>query len=153
MTITAYEIDFYQWTQQQAALMRQGEFNRVDLDIENIAEEIESMGRRDRHALRSYLHNILIHLLKWRYQPERRGITWRLSIKNGRHQVDILVEDSPSLQRKIPDLMAKEYAQARENAALETGLPLATFPELCPFTVEQITGDGGRHHRSPVDGP
>lgn len=141
MTITAYETDFYQWTQQQAALMRQGEFNRVDLDIENIAEEIESMGRRDRHALRSYLHNILMHLLKWRYQPERRGTSWRLSIKNGRHQVDILVEDSPSLQMKIPDLMAKEYAQARENAALETGLPIAAFPELCPFTVEQITGD------------
>lgn len=141
MTITAYETDFYQWTQQQAALMRQGEFNRVDLDIENIAEEIESMGRRDRHALRSYLHNILMHLLKWRYQPERRGTSWRLSIKNGRHQVDILVEDSPSLQRKIPDLIAKEYTQARENTALETGLSLATFPELCPFTVEQITGD------------
>lgn len=141
MTITAYETDFYQWTQQQAALMRQGEFNHVDLDIENIAEEIESMGRRDRYALRSYLHNILMHLLKWQHQPERRGTSWRLSIKNGRHQVDILVEDSPSLQGKIPDLIAKEYTQARENAALETGLPLATFPELCPFTVEQITGD------------
>ncbi|MCP5451753.1 MAG: DUF29 domain-containing protein [Gammaproteobacteria bacterium] len=141
MTITAYETDFYQWTQQQAALMRQGEFNRVDLDIENIAEEIESMGRRDRYALRSYLHNILMHLLKWQHQPERRETSWRLSIKNGRHQVDILVEDSPSLQGRIPDLIAKEYTQARENAALETGLPLATFPELCSFTVEQITGD------------
>ena len=141
MTITAYETDFYQWTQQQAALMRQGEFNRIDLDIENIAEEIESMGRRDRYALRSYLHNILMHLLKWQYQPERRGTSWRLSIKNGRHQVDILVEDSPSLQGKIPDLIAKEYTQARENVALETGLPIAAFPELCPFTVEQITGD------------
>lgn len=141
MTITAYETDFYQWTQQQAALMRQGEFNRVDLDIENIAEEIESMGRRDRYALRSYLHNILMHLLKWQYQPEQHGTSWRLSIKNGRHQVDILVEDSPSLQGKIPDLIAKEYTQARENAALETGLPLVTFPELCSFTVEQITGD------------
>lgn len=140
MTITAYETDFYQWTQQQAALMRQGEFNRVDLDIENIAEEIESTGRRDRYALRSYLHNILMHLLKWQYQPERRGPSWQLSIKNGCHQVDILLEDSPSLQGKIPDLIAKEYTQARENAALETGLPLATFPELCPFTVEQITG-------------
>ncbi len=141
MTITAYETDFYQWTQQQAALMRQGEFNRIDLDIENIAEEIESMGRRDRYALRSYLHNILMHLLKWQHQPERRGSSWRLSIKNGRHQVDILVEDSPSLQGKIPGLIAKEYTQARENAALETGLPIAAFPELCPFTVEQITGD------------
>ncbi len=141
MTITAYETGCYQWTQQQAALIRQGEFNRVDLDIENLAEESERMGRRDRYALRSYVHNSLMYLLKWRHQPERRGTSWQLSIKNGRHQVDILVEDSPSLQGKIPDLMAKEYFQARENAALETGLPLTTFPELCQFTVEQITGD------------
>ena len=63
-TTTHYETDFYQWTQQQAALLRQGEFNRVDLDFENIAEEIESMGRREKHSIRSYLFNIVMHLLK-----------------------------------------------------------------------------------------
>lgn len=82
MSATAhYETDFYLWTQQQAALLRQGEFNGLDLDCANIAEEIESMGRRDRLSLRSYLHNILLHLLKWRYQPERRGTSWKLSIR------------------------------------------------------------------------
>ena len=141
MTTATYENDFYLWTQQQADLLRQGQFNRVDLDLENIAEEIESMGKRDRRSVSSYLQNVLLHLLKWRYQPERRGTSWRLSIENGRYQVVDLLEESPSLKPQLDALAAKEYRQARKNAAGETGLPLTTFPEQCPFTVEQITGD------------
>ena len=141
MSSAHYETDFYLWTQQQAALLRQGEFNRIDLDLANIAEEIESMGRGQRHSLGSYLQNVLLHLLKWRYQPERRGNSWRLSILNGRHQIERLVKESPSLKSKVAALIADEYQQARKIAALETGLPLTTFPEQCPFTVEQITGD------------
>jgi len=141
MTTATYETDFYQWTQQQADLLRQGQFNRVDLDLENIAEEIESMGRGQTHSLGSYLHNVIMHLLKWRYQPERRGTSWRLSIFNGRHQIQRLLKDSPSLNPKVLTLIADEYRQARQIAALETGLPLTTFPDQCPFTVEQITGD------------
>ncbi len=135
---TAYDTDFYLWTQQQAALLRQGEFNRVDLDIENIAEEIESMGRREKHSIRSYLFNVMLHLLKWRYQPERRGTSWNLSIRNGRHQIDRLMEDSPSLRPQLETLISKEYPQARKMAEIETDLPLETFPEQCPFTVEQV---------------
>ena len=141
MTTATYETDFYLWTQQQAELVRQGEFNRIDLDLENIAEEIESMGRGQTHSLGSYLHNVIMHLLKWRYQPERRGTSWRLSIFNGRHQIQRLLKDSPSLNPKVVTLIADEYRQARQIAALETGLPLTTFPDQCPFTVEQITGD------------
>jgi len=141
MTTATYETDFYQWTQQQAALLRQGEFNRVDLDLENIAEEIESMGRGQTHSLSSYLQNVLMHLLKWRYQPEQRGTSWRLSIDNGRYQIQRLLKDSPSLKPKVATIIIDEYRQARKIAALETGLPLTTFPENCPFTVEQITGD------------
>ncbi|HRY14670.1 MAG: DUF29 domain-containing protein [Candidatus Competibacteraceae bacterium] len=141
MNTADYETDFYLWTQQQAELLRQGQFNRVDLDVENIAEEIESMGRREKHSIRSYLFNVMLHLLKWRYQPERRGTSWRLSIRNGRHQIVSLVKDSPSLKPKIAELIADEYPLVREYAADETGLPLTTFPETCPFSVEQITGD------------
>jgi hypothetical protein len=141
MTTATYETDFYLWTQQQAALLRQREFNRVDLDLANIAEEIESMGRGQTHSLGSYLHNVIMHLLKWRYQPERRGTSWRLSIFNGRHQIQRLLKDSPSLNPKVVTLIADEYRQARQIAALETGLPLTTFPDQCPFTIEQITGD------------
>lgn len=141
MTIANYETDFYLWTQQQAALLRQGQFNRVDLDLDNIAEEIESMGRGETHSLGSYLQNVLMHLLKWRYQPERRGNSWRLSILNGRYQIERLVKDSPSLKPKVAAFIADEYRQARKIAALETGLPLTAFPDQCPFAVEQITGD------------
>ena len=141
MTIATYETDFYLWTQQQADLLRQGQFNRVDLDLANIAEEIESMGKQDRRAVSRYLQNVLMHLLKWRYQPERRGTSWRMSIDNGRYQIADILEESPSLKSQMDALTTKEYSRARKNAAGETGLPLTTFSEQCPFTVEQITGD------------
>jgi hypothetical protein len=141
MNTAHYETDFYLWTQQQADLLRQRQFNRVDLDIENIAEEIESMGKRDRRSISSYLQNVLLHLLKWQYQPDRRGTSWELSIDNGRYQILDLLEESPSLKPQLEKLVTKEYPQARKNAAGETGLPLTTFPDQCPFTVEQITGD------------
>lgn len=136
-----YETDFYLWTQQQAALLRQGEFNRVALDFANIAEEIESMGRRERHSIRSYLSNVIMHLLKWRYQPERRGTSWRSSINNGRYQLEELLDESPSLKPQLASLAQKAYLNARRIAADETGLPPTTFPETCPFTLDQITGD------------
>lgn len=138
MTAT-YETDFYLWTQQQAALLRQGLLS--DVDIENIAEEIESMGKSDRRTIGSHIRNILLHLLKWQYQPERQGNRWKGSINMGRNEVEDVIADSPSLKRKIPDLIASEYRRARKDAASETGLPLTTFPEQCPFTLDQITGD------------
>ena len=136
---TCYESDFYLWTQQQAGLLRQGLIATVD--IENIAEEIESMGKSDRRAIGSFLENILMHLLKWQYQPERRGTSWIESIGNGRSTVDRLLEDSPSLTPQLFTMITVEYRRARKEAARETGLPLTTFPDQCPFTVEQITGD------------
>lgn len=140
-TATNYENDFYLWTQQQAALLRQGEFNRVELDFANIAEEIESMGRREKHSIRSYLQNVVMHLLKWQYQPQRRGASWELSIRNGRDQLNELIADSPSLHPQIPGFATDIYPRARRNASGETDLPLTTFPEQCPFTIEQIIGD------------
>ena len=137
--MNTYHTDFYLWTQQQAALLRQGYFSQVD--IEHIAEEIESMGRNDRRAIGSHLRNILMHLLKWQYQLKRRGTSWKSSINRGRDEVDVLLADSPSLQPQLPALIAEEYQRARRNAANETRLALTTFPEQCPFTIEQITGD------------
>lgn len=138
-TQTDYERDFYQWTQTQAALLRQGKLAEVDL--ENIAEEIESMGRSDRRAISSHLRNVLLHLLKWQYQPERRSTSWRSSIRNGRHEMVSLLKESPSLKPQVAAIASEEYPVARDNAADETGLPPATFPAACPFTVEQVTGD------------
>ena len=141
MTTATYETDFYLWTQQQADLLRQGQFNRVDLDLANIAEEIESMGRREKHSIRSYLFNVIMHLLKWQYQPQRRGTSWRSSIYNGRDQIEELLEENPSLRAQLDAIVEKSYPNARRLAANETGLPLTTFPDVCPFAVEQITGD------------
>ena len=138
MTAT-YETDFYQWTQQQAALLRQGLLSAVD--VENLAEEVESMGKSDRRAIGSHLRNILLHLLKWRYQPERRGNSWKSSIRNGRVEIEVVLRDSPSLRPQLPTVIHEEYPRSCKSAADETGLPLATFPESCPFTLEEITGD------------
>ena len=138
-TQTEYERDFYQWTQTQAASLRQGKLTEVDL--KNIAEEIESMGRSDRRAISSYLRNVILHLLKYGYQPGRRSRSWENSIDNGRREMALLVKDSPSLCAQIPELIPAEYALARRLASRQTRLPLATFPEACPFTVEQIIDD------------
>ena len=138
MTI-AYETDFYQWTQQQAALLRQGLL--TDLDYENLAEEIESMGHSQGDAVRSFLRNILMHLLKWKNQPERHCVSWELTIDNGRDEIRWRLKKNPSLKPQILLLVEDAYPQARKNASRETGLPLNLFPEICPFTVEQIIGD------------
>lgn len=134
-----YDRDFYQWTQQQAALLRQGQLSR--LDLENLAEEIESMGKSDRRALGGHLTNVLLHLLKWQYQPRRRSASWALSINNGRQEIDWIIQDSPSLRPRLPALLQDAYPTARRNAAAQTRLALKNFPETCPFSAEQVIGD------------
>lgn len=136
---TNYEADFYLWTQQQAALLRQGQFSA--LDTAHLVEEIEDMGASNRHALGSYLELVLLHLLKWHYQSERRGNSWKSSIRKGRNAIERLLEESPSLKSRLPTMVTAEYRRARSEAADETGFPLATFPQECEFTVDQITGD------------
>lgn len=133
-----YDQDFYAWTQEQAALLREGALH--DLDVTNLAEEIESLGKSDRRTLGSHLRNLVLHLLKWRYQPAGRssGHSWRSSIRNARAEIAVLLEDSPSLRREVSGLLTRWYPLARQDAADETGLPLATFPEACPWTAEQV---------------
>ena len=139
MTVATYETDFYLWTQQQADLLRQGALTA--LDVENLVEEIEDMGASNRRSLGSFLELIIMHLLKWQYQPERRSNSWKSSIRKGRHAIERLLEESPSLKPRLSIMVTAEYRRARSEAADETGLPLTTFPDVCPFTVEQVTGD------------
>ena len=134
-----YHTDFFAWAQQQAALLRQGALSAIDL--ENLAEEIESMGRSQRDATGSHLVIVIMHLLKWVYQPERRGNSWRDSVVNGRIQIDDLLENNPSLRPQIQSLIEKAYLKAKRYAGQETRLPVTTFPDQCPFTTEQIIGD------------
>jgi hypothetical protein len=141
-----YDTDVYAWAQHQAALLREactgprssGAF--AELDLVNLAEEIDSLGINQRHALGSHLRTILLHLLKWRYQPQKRqtGHSWQSSITRVRDEIALRLEASPSLERDIPALLVRRYPAARRLASQQTRLPLATFPITCPWTVEEI---------------
>lgn len=131
-----YERDFYEWSQETARALREGRF--ADLDIENVAEEIGSLGRSDKREIGNRLGVLLVHLLKWRFQPEARSSGWRGTILTQRSGIGSLIEESPSLRRHPARVLAKEYQAARKVAAIETGLPVETFPELCPFRIEDV---------------
>lgn len=130
-----YEQDFYQWTRQQAELLRSGRL--AEIDIEHLAEEIESMGISDRRELESRMKVLLQHLLKWQIQPDQRSNSWLGSIDEQRDQLEILLRQSPSLRRFFQEAIEHSYPKARRAAALETGLPIEGFPDRCPYSVEQ----------------
>jgi hypothetical protein len=133
-----YKQDFFAWTQTTAALIRSGKW--YDIAPEALAEEVESLGARDHRELRRRLQRFVTHLLKWQYQPSRRqtGHSWRSTIRTQRQEIADLLEQSPSLRRTVPDALSTRYALAREHASVQTRLPLATFPETCPWTPEQV---------------
>jgi len=131
-----YEDDFYAWTVEQARLLRLGELSEID--AANIAEEIESMGRSDRRAIESRLTVLLSHLLKWRAQPAARSTSWSGTIREQRRQIEKLVRESPSLRPFVEAALAEAYADAREDAAEEAGLPETAFPAECPFSPEEV---------------
>jgi hypothetical protein len=133
-----YEQDFYTWTQTTAALIRAGKW--YDLDRETLAEEVESLGRSEHRELEHRLDGLLMHLLKWRYQPSghQTGHSWRLTIREHRRQLTRLLRDSPSLCPRTAIVLPASYTNARVDASDETGLALATFPETCPWTPEQV---------------
>jgi hypothetical protein len=131
-----YETDFFAWTQEQARLLR--DRDPRGLDWENLAEEIDSMGRRDRRELEGRLRLILHHLLKWRAQPGLRGRSWQSTLREQRRQVEKLLKESPSLRPQLPALIHEAYPDALADTLDETGLPPQTFPAACPFSVPQI---------------
>ena len=137
--ITLYEYDFAQWAQRQAALLRQGRLG--DLDVEHLLEELDSMGASERRELVNRLAILLAHLLKWRYQPQRRGNSWRLTIKIQRLDVAAVLRQNPSLQPCLPEFLNEAYAKAVLQAARETDLDETAFPDGCPFAIEQALDD------------
>jgi hypothetical protein len=133
-----YAQDFFVWSQTTAALIRAGKWE--DLDREALAEEVESLGKSQHRELASRLDVLVMHLLKWRYQPEKRqeGQSWRSTIRTQRRELRRLLQQNPSLAPLVSLVMADGYADARLEASDETSLPLATFPEACPWTPEQV---------------
>ena len=136
MTTPDYDADFYAWAQAQAAALRAKDW--AALDLEHLAEEVEELRKTERRGVRSQLRLILSHLLLWVAQPDKRTDSWRSTIANGRVLVQEDLEDIPSLARELPELLTWAYPRARRDAAKDTGLPLTTFPDPCPWPPEQV---------------
>ncbi len=124
------------WALANAALLREGRV--AEVDIAHLVEELEDLGKSERRALASHLRVLLAHLLKWQFQPGLRGASWRLRIDNARRDIQVILDDSPSLRRSLEETIAKEYPSARRNAVTETGLPADQFPNACPYAADQV---------------
>ena len=131
-----YEQDFCLWLEQTAKLLQSGRFSEVD--VANLVDEIKAMGRSERRAVESILEVILMHLLKYRYQPERQSRSWLLTLFEHRKRRSRLFKDSPSLRRYFEEVFGECYQNARQMAAIETGLELEIFPVESPFGVEEV---------------
>ncbi|WP_099237336.1 DUF29 domain-containing protein [Synechococcus sp. BDU 130192] len=130
-----YEKDFSQWAETMADLLAAGDF--MALDIENLVEEVRDLSKRERDRLLSSIRLILHHLLKWDHQPQKRSRSWRNTIDRERSNIELYLEDSPSLRRYLNDevSLAKMYRLARADAIRETDLD---FPKDCPYDIEDV---------------
>ena len=135
MKTSLYETDFYAWSNKQAALLRAGKLSEAD--IENVAEEIESMGKTEKKELVSRLTVLLLHLLKWQCQPMRRSKSWEVTIKTQRNNIARHIAQNPSLKSHVKEAVGWAYEDARLEASAETELPESTFPQACPWTFDQ----------------
>lgn len=135
-TYPLYDEDFHLWLEKTASLLKERRFH--ELDLLNLIEEIETLGRSEKNALTNNLIIVLLHLLKYKYQPQKRSNSWLSSILEHRDRLQDILEDSPSLRNYIDEVWAKSYERARRRAAIETGLPTNVFPVESPFTPEQV---------------
>jgi len=136
MITSLYEQDFYAWTKQQIDILKSGMLS--DLDVDCLIKELESMGASEKRELVHRLALLLGHLLKWVYQPERRGNSWLATIDEQRLEVIDLIEDNPSLKYQLAQQFQKAYVKAVLFAVKETNFPKSTFPDSSPFSLEQI---------------
>ena len=131
-----YMRDFYSWLMEQARYVREGRWDAVDR--ENLAEEIESLGREQFNKLESALRVLLTHILKWDHQTERRSRSWALSIRQQRLTLHDVLADNPGLKPRIAEALARAYRQARLQAAKETALDETRFSEACPYSFDEV---------------
>jgi hypothetical protein len=143
-----YDRDYTTWAKMSADLLRAGRFD--ELDIEHLLEELRDMGKSEQRSLESHLRVLFAHLLKWQFQyaqladrwREFDGRSWRTTIAHQRTELKILLRKYPGMKRLWPDATQAAYADARELAAAETGLPIETFPTSCPYSDAAILDDG-----------
>jgi hypothetical protein len=144
---TTYDRDLSLWAKDTAQLLREQRWDVIDW--EHLIEEVEDLGKSERSAIGSQMERIMVHLLKWQYQPQQRSDSWLDSINDGRSRRDPLrgaqirrkLEDSPSLHSYPEQVLAKEYTRSRREAARQTGLEISIFPEFCLYRIEQVLED------------
>ncbi len=136
---TLYETDYLRWIETTVERLRSQDY--ADVDWENLIEEIEDMGRSERRSLESNLIVVLLHLLKWEYQPDRKSGSWESSIIEHRRHIKKALKESPSLKPYLEDIFGECYTEAVKQAKAETGLPLETFPLQCPYELAQVIDD------------
>ena len=148
-----YEQDFYEWTQQQAKLLREGALDH--LDIINLAEEIQSLGKQQRQELKNRLGILLGHLLKWQFQPNKRSKSWFVTLREQRREIGYLLTENPSLKPYLPEALHKGYQSGIDLAVRETCLNDQDFPTECPYTLDQVLdtnffpGEPSEHFHQP----
>jgi ribosomal protein L29 len=133
--MSKYESDLYAWTREQGELLRKRAGNEIDWD--NLAEEIETLGRSERSEIRSRLKVLLVHLLKWRHQPDQQRKSWTASIDEARDRIARILKDSPSLRRFPDEALADAYQSALRDRDINY-LDSRDVPKTCPWTAEQV---------------
>lgn len=139
MATTLYETDFHAWTQRQAELLRQEEF--AELDLNNLIEEIESLGKSQQNEVKSRLRVLIMHLLKWQIQPMRRSPSWRHTINVQRLDLQDVLDENPSLRMRLTEFVDYAYPRAIRDAVKQTGFAATIFPAQLPYTAEQILNE------------
>jgi hypothetical protein len=131
-----YTADFNLWIQRTAQLLRERRWHEIDL--EHLIEEVEDLGKSERRSIASQLTRLLLHLLKWQYQPQRRTDSWLDSITDARTQIELAIADSPSLKNYLAEVIEQSYQRSRRQAAKQTEMSISVFPEECPYSVELV---------------
>src|SRR5690348_9637081 len=144
-----YECDYYTWTGMQAQALRERKASGLDWD--NLADEVDDLGKAEVHRLESHLELLLMHLLKWVYQPQRRSRSWSNSIREHRFRIQRVLRSNPGLKTKLPEVFADTYEAARFSAGNETGLGLKAFPESCPWNLNDTMRDDFWPGRPPKE--
>jgi Domain of unknown function DUF29 len=135
-----YLTDFKSWIDQTTQLLRDRRWQ--DIDVAHLIEEIQDLGKSEQRAIASQLTRLLLHLLKWQYQPQRRSDSWLDSITDARTQIELAIEDSPSLKNYPAVQLNESYKRARRQAVKQTNLQASTFPEECSYALAQVLDEG-----------
>jgi predicted DNA-binding ribbon-helix-helix protein len=135
-SMSLYERDFLAWTKKQSQLLKIGAFDK--LDISNLIEEVDDMGKSEKRSLESYLVILIWHLLKVKFQPDMESTSWKNSIKESRLQVRLMLKKIPSLKSHIDTCFKEAYPDALKEAVKETGLAKKSFPKKCPWTLKEV---------------